>query len=324
MAATLRRSPSSERPAPRPVISTGATAQQHAGHSAGGGGVADAHLARGQQTHALLRRACAQAPRPTRTACSAWARVMAGPCVISPVPLPTRRASTPGLRREVQHSHVHRHHLRTARLLQPCGTRMCAPPPGCVPQRPVTLLSVWVTPCAHHAVVRAQHQHRTRRKRRPARSPVSAAMSSSAVSSRPRLPKGFAHAAQRRCACSRRRLVRRRDVLQQFTQFHASSFFLCIPASFCFQCPGRFPKRTAAAPVPRPSQKAQGPSPAALKGRRPHAQTAPPAAGAARKIQVREMLHTALGPANPHVPAAARSTGFCALQTPSPFSVLSQ
>ena len=228
---------------------------------------------------------------PAKTACSAWARVMAGPCVISPVPLPMRRASTPGCGAKSRTpmstgttAHCAACAIRHTEVRPAARLRVTAA---------VTLLSVWVTPWATTPLSAPQHQHRTRQKRR-----LRVARQRRNVLQR-RLQQ--TQAAQRLCArrpaavrLFPRRLVRRRDVLQQFTQFHASSFFLCIPASFCFQCPGRFPKRTAP-PRSRGLSKSTGPFTGRFERRRPHAQTAPPAAACPQNTGAGK-LHTAPAP----------------------------
>ena len=171
----------------------------------------------------------------------------------------------------------------------------------------------------HHAVVRAQHQHRTRQKRR-----LRVARQRRNVLQR-RLQQ--TQAAQRLCArrpaavrLFPRRLVRRRDVLQQFTQFHASSFFLCIPASFCFQCPGRFPKRTAP-PRSRGLSKSTGPFTGRFASAAAARTNRSASCGLPAKYRCGKAAYSA-GPANPHVQLRPVA-GFCALNA-APFSVLSQ
>ena len=280
MAATLRRSPSSERPAPRPVISTGARPSSTLATA-----LAVVVLPMPISPVASRRTPFSFCVRtssaPAKTACSAWARVMAGPCVISPVPLPMRRASTPdcGAKSRTPMSTGTTAHCAACSQVARHSGRHAAVRLG--------------NALGDHAVVRAQHQNRTRQKRR-----LRVARQRRNVLQR-RLQQ--TQAAQRLCArrpaavrLFPRRLVRRRDVLQQFTQFHASSFFLCIPASFCFQCPGRFPKRTAP-PRSRGLSKSTGPFTGRFERRRPHAQTAPPAAACPQNTGAGK-LHTAPAP----------------------------
>jgi len=95
MASTLRASPSSERPAPRPVIrstgwpsSTAATALEVVVLPMPISPVASSC------TPAAFCSCTSRMPRPT--ASTAWARVMAGPCVKSAVPAAMRQSATPG------------------------------------------------------------------------------------------------------------------------------------------------------------------------------------------------------------------------------------
>ena len=99
MAQSLRSSPWSDRPAPRPVISaTGRPSRTQA--------TAEEVVVLPMPISPVAMR---PAPRsfssrtsstPVRTACSASPRAMAGPWVISWVPLPILRSSTPGIRPE--------------------------------------------------------------------------------------------------------------------------------------------------------------------------------------------------------------------------------
>ena len=188
---------------------------------------------------------------PAKTACSAWARVMAGPCVISPVPLPMRRASTPGCGAKSRTpmstgttAHCAACAIRHTEVRPAARLRVTAA---------VTLLSVWVTPWAT-TPLSAHSTSTARGKSGACASPVSAAMSSSAVSSRPRLPKGFAHAAQRRCACSR-------AASSGGVMFCSNSRSSMLPASFfafqlhfVFNARGAFPSARRR-PGPAASQK---------------------------------------------------------------------
>ena len=185
-AATLRASPSSERPAPRPVKS-----------SAGRPSSAQATAAEvvvlpmpispvaSSRTPAAACRAASRAP--VRTACSAWARVMAGPAVMSPVPLPTRQSRTPGApaKSRMPISTGTTAH-RAACAIRQTGLRPAARPRATAA---VAAGPVWVTPRAT-TPLSAQRTSTARRSKSRSALPVRAAASSSMVSSRPRLPSG--------------------------------------------------------------------------------------------------------------------------------------
>lgn len=290
MAATLRRSPSSERPAPRPVISTGARPSST--------------LATALAVVVLPMPISPVASRRTPFSFCVRTRLRArqngllrlGPRHGRPLcDIPRAVADAPGqhagLRRKIPHAHVHGHHGALRGLRHPAHG---GAPRSQVARHSGRHAAVRLgNALGDHAVVRAQHQHRTRQKRR-----LRVARQRRNVLQR-RLQQ--TQAAQRLCArrpaavrLFPRRLVRRRDVLQQFTQFHASSFFLCIPASFCFQCPGRFPKRTAP-PRSRGLSKSTGPFTGRFERRRLHAQTAPPAAACPQNTGAGK-LHTAPAP----------------------------
>ena len=92
MAAFLRASPSSERPAPRPVMASGSQPSSTLATA-----LAVVVLPMPISPVAKRLTSCSlqsfTSSAPARMACS---RVMAGPFEISPVPLATRRFSTPG------------------------------------------------------------------------------------------------------------------------------------------------------------------------------------------------------------------------------------
>ena len=137
---------------------------------------------------------------PVRTACSAWARLMAGPAVMSPVPLPTRQDSTPsvGAKSKMPMSTGTTRH-RAAWGHPADGALARRQPPG---HRRRCLGAGLGHPLGHHPVVGAEDQHRPAAEIQLCAA-VRAAASSSMVSSRPRLPRGWASEAQRRWAASR-------------------------------------------------------------------------------------------------------------------------
>ena len=125
---------------------------------------------------------------------------MAGPAVMSPVPLPTRQDSTPsvGAKSKMPMSTGTTWH-RAAWAIRQTGLR-----PAASPRATAAVASgpVWVTPWAT-TPLSAQRTSTARRLKSSSALPVRAAASSSMVSSRPRLPRGWASEAQRRWAASR-------------------------------------------------------------------------------------------------------------------------
>ena len=198
MASTLRASPSSERPAPRPVIrstgwpsSTLATALEVVVLP-----MPISPVAIRQQPSAASSRARLIPLPMASTACS---RRMAGPRVKSAVPAAMRQSRTPG----------------TGSPAMPMSTGSTSQCAACAIRHTlvrrwarfsatarVTSCPVWLTPCAT-TPLSAQSTAATRREKSRSALPVRAAASSSIVSSAPSPPKGFARAAQWACAAAR-------------------------------------------------------------------------------------------------------------------------
>ena len=125
---------------------------------------------------------------------------MAGPRVMSAVPLAMRRFKMPGApaKSRIPMSTGTTSQWATAAIRQ-TAVRCPARPRAAAA---VTLLSVWVTPWAT-TPLSAQSTSTARGERAISVLPVRAAMSSSAVSSRPSPPSGCAQAAQRAWAAAR-------------------------------------------------------------------------------------------------------------------------
>ena len=136
---------------------------------------------------------------PAAMASIASARVMAGPWVKSCVPAAMRQLTTPGTESPAMPMSTgttsHRAVLAIWQTLVRRAARFSA-------TARVTLWSVWLTPCAT-TPLSAQSTSTARRERSNWAVPVSAAASSSSVSSAPRPPKGFARLAQWAWAAAR-------------------------------------------------------------------------------------------------------------------------
>src|SRR5699024_640080 len=125
---------------------------------------------------------------------------MAGPAVMSPVPLPTRQERMPstGEKSRMPMS-TGTTSQRAVRAIRQTG--LC---PAASPRATAAVASgpVWVTPWAT-TPLSAQRTSTARRSKSSSALPVRAAASSSMVSSKPRLPSGWASEAQRRWASRR-------------------------------------------------------------------------------------------------------------------------
>lgn len=231
MAAFLRASPSSERPAPRPVMASGSQPSSTLATA-----LAVVVLPMPISPVAKRLTSCSlqsfSSSAPARMACS---RVMAEPFEISPVPLATRRFSTPGcgLKSLMPISTgISLQFARRAIRQAWCLPQIRGPPwpsPRCRSgSRP------WAT-----TPLSAQKINRAFLFRSMSTEPVTDAIWHSASSRRPRLPSGFAQAFQRwRVSCSAASFFRL-DLFQQLCQCHACSSSRSTPAPA--KCANRIP-----------------------------------------------------------------------------------
>ena len=183
MASTFRARPASERPAPRPVIrSTGCPSRT---------------AATALDVVVFFCSCTSRMPRPT--ASTACARLMAGPRVKSAVPGAMRQSRTPATGSPAMPISTgttsHRAVWAIRQTLVRRAARFSA-------TARVTLLSVWLTPCAT-TPLSAQSTSTARWENSSFALPVRAAASSSTVSSAPSPPSGFARLAQWACAAAR-------------------------------------------------------------------------------------------------------------------------
>ena len=198
MAATLRRSPSSERPAPRPVISTGARPSSTLATA-----LAVVVLPMPISPVASRRTPPAHSSRavstPVRTACTASPRLMAGPWVMSAVPRRTHRCT---MRAPVRGTAVP---MSTGTTSAPAERAMAhtlvSPVDMFSATMAVTSWPVWVTPWATTPL--SAHMTTTARLEMSTSAlPVMPAMRMTASSSAPRLPRGLAMESHRAFARS--------------------------------------------------------------------------------------------------------------------------
>lgn len=237
MAAFLRASPSSERPAPRPVMASGSQPSSTLATA-----LAVVVLPMPISPVAKRLTSCSlqsfTSSAPARMACS---RVMAGPFEISPVPLATRRFSTPGCELKSLMPISTGISLQFARrAIRQAGVVPSANPRATMA---VTSLPVWVTPWAT-TPLSAQKINRAFLFRSMSTEPVTDAIWHSASSRRPRLPSGFAQAFQRRrVSCS------------------AASFFGSICSS---NCASVTPAPPLALPLPPPNAPTGSPPPMSM------------------------------------------------------------
>ena len=210
------------------------TAQQHTGHRAGSGGVANAHFTGGQKAHVLLLAVLHQQCTSQNGLLGLLAghgrafRNIAGAVGHPPV-------QHTGLRAKILDAHIHRNQF----TIRPPG-HSTGVVPSANPQATmaVTSLPVWVTPWAT-TPLSAQKINRAFLFRSMSTEPVTDAIWHSASSRRPRLPSGFAQAFQRRrVSCSAASFFRL-DLFQQLCQCHACSSSRSTPAPA--KCANRIP-----------------------------------------------------------------------------------
>ena len=136
---------------------------------------------------------------PWAMACTTCVRVMAGPRVKSAVPGAMRQSTAPGTGAPAMPISTGTTVQWAAAAIRQTLVRRAAR--FCSTAR-VTLASVWLTPWAT-TPLSAHSTSTARRVRAGVSVPVSAAASSTIVSSRPSPPRGFASAAQWACAAAR-------------------------------------------------------------------------------------------------------------------------
>ena len=136
---------------------------------------------------------------PSPMACTASARLMAGPAVKSIVPAAMRQFRTPGTGSPAMPISTGTTSQWAARAIWHTLVRRIA---RFSATARVTSCPVWLTPCAT-TPLSAQSTTTARRERSNSALPVRAAASSIMVSSRPSPPRGFARLAQWACAAAR-------------------------------------------------------------------------------------------------------------------------
>ena len=198
MASSLRASPASERPAPRPVMTSTGWPSRTAATA-----LDVVVLPMPISPVASSWHPCAFCARtssmPAAMASTAWVRVMAGPWVKSAVPAAMRRGTTPGTGAPAMPISTGTTSQRAVFAIWQTLVRRAA---RFSATARVTLWSVWLTPWAT-TPLSAQSTRTARRSKASCAVPVRAAASSSRVSSAPSPPSGLARLAQWACAAAR-------------------------------------------------------------------------------------------------------------------------
>ena len=198
IASILRCSPASESPAPRPVISaTGRPSSTLA--TALDVVVLPMPISPVASSWAPVCFCARTSAMPAAIACTACARVIAGPVVKSAVPAAIRQSAAPGTGAPAMPISTGTTSQWAAAAMRQTLVRRAV---RFSSTARVTEASVWLTPCAT-TPLSAQSTSTARRLTSGTGSPVSAAASSTMASSRPSPPKGFASAAQWAWAAAR-------------------------------------------------------------------------------------------------------------------------